>query len=81
MNGPCHFCRQTNSPPRVGEGEPHPELHVCKGCWSLLKNPSTALPLLRGHLTLELRGKLGAHELKEMLESWMKVVSSWRPRN
>ncbi len=57
------------------------DVHVCDGCWKLLKNPKTALPLIRGHLMLTLRGKVPPTQLEQDLNRYMEMISAWKPRN
>jgi hypothetical protein len=38
------------------------DLFICDGCWRLLKNPATAIPLIRGDLSISLRdNKMKSH--------------------
>ena len=52
---------------------------VCPICWKLLQDPITALPLIRGHLTLILRGKIPDNELKKKINTFMQMIGSWKP--
>jgi len=56
------------------------DVAVCQACMVLLKNPATALPLIRGHLTMTLRGKLPEADLKIKIDSFMEMISSWNMR-
>jgi hypothetical protein len=51
---------------------------VCTACWALLQNPVTALPLIRGHLTLTLRGQIPDEELKKRIDAFMAMIASWK---
>ena len=68
----CQFCTKS-AEPREGL-----EVGVCSACWQLLRNPTTALPLIRGHLTLTLRGKVSDAELKRQIDEFMGVISTWK---
>jgi hypothetical protein len=81
MNGECMYC-QTTGKIRVtkGNGVDH-DIYVCDGCWLLLKDPKTALPLIRGHLTMSLRGSIPQTTLDRMLNAYMGMISSWKLRD
>ena len=80
--GPCYYCG-TEGPIRVTPEEDgvSDNIYVCIKCWSLLKNPSTALPFLRGHVSLSCRNQMPKKELDERLNSFMELISKWEPRN
>lgn len=69
----CEYCGKPGRD-RLGDGKSS----VCDGCWRLLRDPRTALPLLRGHMTLSLRGKVPEAELKRKVDAFMSEVSKWR---
>jgi len=76
VTGPCIYCSTAEAPERVpGSAQPS---HVCRGCWRILQDPKTALPFLRGHLTLQLRGTVPEHELEGRINAFMGRVSAWR---
>lgn len=52
------------------------ESGVCPGCWELLKDPGTALPLIRGHLTSSLRGKIPEDRLKASVDAFVSRLSA-----
>jgi hypothetical protein len=68
----CQFCNRL-AQPRDGL-----ETGVCDECWQLLQKPTTALPLIRGHLTLTLRGKMPEAELKKKIDDFMGMISGWK---
>jgi hypothetical protein len=68
----CQFC---SKPAEAMEGT---EAAVCSSCWDLLKEPSTALPLIRGHLTLTLRGTMPEEELKRRIDAFMQMIAGWK---
>lgn len=77
--GPCEYCGRSG-PWRAGPADGLKEdMHVCAACWKLLQSPATALPLLRGHLSLEMRGVVKPKEAQAMIESFIGGVSGWAP--
>lgn len=79
-SGPCEYCRKPG-PRRSGpEDGLKEDLHVCRHCWRLLQDPVTAVQLLRGHLSLEMRGVVRPRAAGEMVSSFIERVSPWRPR-
>lgn len=77
----CEYC-DTPGVARAGKKDGlDREVYVCDGCWKLLKDPKTALPLLRGHLTMQLKGKMVPDRLDKILNSYMGMISDWKPRN
>jgi hypothetical protein len=60
----------------AGEMDLEQDMFVCVSCTRLLRNPLTALPLIRGHLSILGRGKSGKFDSE--LNKFMGVVSSWR---
>lgn len=48
---------------------------VCGGCWSLLQSPDTALPLMRGHLTAALRGRMPAERVRALVDGFVEGVA------
>ncbi len=69
----CEYCARPTEPRNEIEGA-----SVCEICWQLLQNPTTALPLIRGHLTLTLRGKMPEDELKKKIDAFMSMLSTWK---
>lgn len=54
--GPCEYCGRPG-PMRLEEGKDSDrDAYVCEIHWTLLSNPVTALPLIRGTVTSNLRG-------------------------
>jgi hypothetical protein len=51
---------------------------VCDSCWKLLRDPKTALPFLRGHLTLQLRGTMPAVELERRINIFMAHLTKMK---
>lgn len=69
----CMYCGKPTS--RVIEGA---DCSVCEKCWKLLQNPVTALPLIRGHLTLTLRGTIPEDKLKLQIDKFMEQIATWK---
>lgn len=67
----CNFC----SNPGEDRGD---SVSVCASCWSLLKDPKTALPLIRGTVTMQLRGTMPKAELDRVVNEFMARISEWR---
>lgn len=57
------------------------DVYVCDDCWRLLKDPKTALPLMRGHLTMKLKGKMPPSALSRTVNKYMDLISAWKLRN
>jgi len=77
----CEYC---NAPGEMRAGIKdglEKDVHVCDDCWRLLKNPVTALPLIRGHLTMKLKGQMVPANLNRMINQYMEKISGWKPRN
>lgn len=69
----CTYCRRPGRARVAGQ-----ESCVCDQCWSMLQDPRTALPLIRGHLTAELRGKVPPERLSSMIDEFMGVLSRFK---
>lgn len=67
----CSFCDH----PGVDRGD---EVVVCNSCWTLLQDPKTALPLIRGTVTMQMRGSLPKEKLERVVNDFMGMVSSWK---
>lgn len=77
--GRCHYCEKTG-PRRAGQEDGLSEdMFVCAGCWRLLQKPETALPLIRGDVTLRVRS--GPPGLASRIEPFMEMLAGWKPRN
>lgn len=68
----CEYCSRP--------AQPRPELEtgVCNSCWQLLQNPATALPLIRGHLTVTLKGTVPDDVLKKRIDAFMQMIAGWK---
>ena len=69
----CLYCS------RPAEIQQDLDVAVCYICSELLKNKVTALPLIRGHLTLTLRGKIPDADLKRNIDIFMSMIADWEP--
>jgi hypothetical protein len=78
----CEYCGSDNGVKRAGpEDGLQSNVYVCNSCWSLLKDPTTALSLIRGHLIITQRGKVSDSQLKKRLNEFMEIISKWKPKN
>ena len=79
--GICEYCSTRKAPLFIGPPETDQEIYVCQSCIKLLKNPITALPLIRGNLTMKLRGTIPEEVLNRMLQSFMEKISKFESDN
>jgi hypothetical protein len=82
MNDECEYCGRSGEL-RISKGESgiNRDVFICKNCWGLLKDPRTALPLLRGHLTLSQREMANPEKSEKLLNKFMGLISTWKPHN
>lgn len=80
MSDKCFYCKRVGEL-RVGADEPplYENIYVCDMHWSILKNPSIALPFLRGSMTMNMRGSEDPGILKKQMNDFMSIISSWKP--
>lgn len=76
----CTFCMHEGKLRASKSDGLNEDTYVCDSCWRLLKNPTTALPLLRGHLVMRLRNVLPEERLKPAINKFMGIISEWKPR-
>lgn len=78
--GACEYCNR-DAPMIAKKGDPGIEydVYVCGVCMNLLKNPLTALSLIRGHLSIESRGKHKNFHSK--INDFMDMLSKWHTKN
>lgn len=79
--GDCEFCNQPGKLRTSMEEGPQIEAYTCNDCWELLKNPMTALPLIRGNLVANLRGQMPPSQLDATVNKFMDMISKWKLRN
>ncbi len=78
--GPCEYCKRPGVRRAGPEDGLQGEAFACKPCWELLKNPLTAVPLLRGHVSLEMRGVVEEREAEKLVQAFVGTVSGLSPR-
>lgn len=71
----CDYC--TEKTDRAVETDSGP-VAVCAKCTALLSSPRTGPRLIRGHMTIRLRGSLRPERLEELLTKAMPVLESMR---
>jgi len=80
----CLFC-SSKGIIRVEKSELCDEVIICDKCFKLLKNPTTALPLIRGTLSLQLKiipkTDLQKAQYQKTLDKFMEEISKWKPRD
>jgi hypothetical protein len=71
----CEYCtEETDRTVDTDSGS----VPVCGKCASLLSSPRTGPRLIRGHLTMRLRGTVRPERLEELLTKGMPVLESMR---
>ena len=53
-------------------------INICNNCWKLLQNPITALPLIRGDLSISLRGKMKDEDLQIAINKYMDILKDFK---
>lgn len=81
MSKECMYCLAEGRVRATKEDGVDSDVHVCESCWLLLKNPKTALPLIRGHLAMSLKGSVPQATLDRMINAYMGKIAAWKPRN
>lgn len=79
--GRCEFCISIGDRLSGPEDGLDSDLFICKKCIKLLKNKQTALPLIRGNLTLSLRGKGDPKKNEKLINDYMDTISKWQQKN
>lgn len=77
----CEYCGVDGKIRVEKESKLGIEVAVCDSCWDLLKNPVTALPLIRSHVTMKLKGSMPPDILKRNVDKYMEMISAWRIRS
>ena len=82
MTGNCTFCGKTGLVRvRKGENNCPEDMAVCEMHWKILKNPSTALPFLKGVTMAEIRFRSQDKENDlKTAEIMFESISKWRPK-
>lgn len=79
-HGPCNYCSGRGARRGGAEDGLAEPLYVCDRCFALLKNPATALALIRGDASLELRGVVPEPQAKRMVDLLIAGLQRLRPR-
>lgn len=79
----CHYCTRTGKLRVSKEESPDltDDIYICDFCWRLLQNPATALPLIRGHLSVTQGREMPEDKFKKIIEQFMSVISDFKPSN
>lgn len=77
QHGPCEYCGRDSK--AIYDESQNMSVHVCNACLNLLKNPETALPLIRGHLSIE--GRSAGPGFKRQLDKFMEMIAEWHSKN
>lgn len=76
--GACEYCQSEGSGEFADNGAD--KVYVCTMCQKLLSTPSTALRLMRGHMTLRLRGTMPSIRLKRLVDAFIEQLSKMGPK-
>lgn len=79
--GGCEFCLRPGVQRAGKEDGLEKPAFVCENCWKLLKDPRTALPLIRGNVSMNLRGTMPEKQLAEMANKFLDEIRTWKARN
>lgn len=79
MEKACEYCGRAGTKRAGAEDGLAGDAYACDQCWKLLQSPATAIPLLRGHLSLEMR-RTAPDRSGRAVSAFIDGVSSWRPR-
>lgn len=77
----CNFCFRPGKVRAGPEDGLKENEYVCDSCWKLLQDPITALPLIRGNITINLRNKMPEQQLKKLTNEFMEKLSKLKPMN
>ena len=83
MKDKCIYCNRSGVLRVEKERAQFPiprDIYVCDMHWNLLKDPKTAIPLIRGHLSLELRGTDNKDYLEKKVDKFVDFISEWKPK-
>ena len=71
----CDYCSlPTNN--QVGTSEIH--VYMCEKCELLLKDPELAMRLIRGHLSMKLRGTASSEALEKLIDDGIKALQNFK---
>lgn len=74
----CDYCGDPTERTVEAMGERVP---VCPRCGVLLASPMTGPRLIRGHVTMKLRGRVGNAQLKKLLDQAMPFFDAMKRKN
>lgn len=80
-SGPCEYCSRSGDRISGPEDGLNSDLFVCAQCMALLRDPKVGLQLVRGNLTLALRGTGQDRDVKKRINQFMDMLSLWRRRD
>lgn len=72
---PCDYCGDPTDRTVEAQGTDVP---VCVRCGALLSSPMTGARLIRGHLCLTLRNKMGERELTAFMEKAVPALEAMK---
>lgn len=75
----CEYCTRSGDRIAGKEDGLDSDLFVCKPCMKLLKNPTTGLQLIRGNVTISVRGSGNDRNVQSRINKFMEMLSSWKP--
>lgn len=73
MNETCEYC-SSKGVLRLSSSEVGTDVFVCDMHWSVLKDPTTAMPFIRGFITMKLRGTMPSSYLERFMDSYMSKI-------
>ena len=79
--GTCTYCNRKGPVRIAAEENDGKALYVCDVHWKLLQNPKTAIPLIQGTLSAQLRGSVPELILKVQMDRFLKVMKSMKSKN
>ena len=59
-------------------GTPEIPIYLCEKCESILKDPEFAMRLLRGHLSMKLRGTASEEQLEQLIEQGLQALQQFK---
>ena len=70
----CEYCLLTTG---RQVGTPEIPVYLCEKCELLLKDPEFAMRLIRGHLSMKLRGTASEEELEKLISSGIEALQQF----
>ncbi len=78
--GDCEYCTD-KAPLFVQPPEAPTKVYLCARCLKLIRNPSTGLALIRGNLTMKLRGRVAPNKLKPLVDKYIEELTQLSAKN